>query len=55
MSYFLSLDFIFTCHILITDRNEDLESTMSKILENNKIALGTNAMVYVGRDTRYNP
>lgn len=38
----------------VSFRNEDLESTMSQILEENGITIGTNAMVYVGRDTRYN-
>lgn len=37
----------------VSFRNEDLESTMSQILEENGITIGTNAMVYVGRDTRY--
>lgn len=33
-------------------KNEELKSTMCDILEENKIELGKNAMVYVGRDTR---
>ncbi|XP_046642419.1 phosphoacetylglucosamine mutase-like [Daphnia pulicaria] len=37
---------------LANAKNEDLESTMSQILEENGITIGTNAMVYVGRDTR---
>lgn len=34
-------------------RNEDLQSTMDSILRENKIELNRSAMVFVGRDTRY--